>query len=440
MKRTVYKNLLQWKNSERRKPLVLRGARQVGKTFILKEFGSSEYERTAHFDFEEDPDLDDIFSGKIVPSEIIKNLSRLQGWTINPESHLIVFDEIQASNHALNALKYFQEKAPDYHIAAAGSLLGVKLSRAKSFPVGKVNFLDLYPMTLMEFLDACGKSGLREMIEEKTQPIPFAAPFHKELINMLREYMYTGGMPEAVNYYCQSGDLQGVREIQKEIINSFILDFSKHAPNSDIPKISLIWDSVPTQLARENKKFMFSAIKKSARAREYENAIEWLTNAGLILKSYCVSNAKRPLKGYMNREAFKVFMLDVGILSAMAGIPAEKVVRGDSLFNEYQGAFTENYVAQQLKAMKTADLFYWKSEGKKAELDFLCEIGATVQPLEVKAGINPRSKSLKSYETQYSPPVLSRTNLLNLKQDGKVCNYPLYAISLFPELGMLQSA
>jgi predicted AAA+ superfamily ATPase len=439
MKRDLYKSLLEWKDSPRRKPLILRGARQVGKTFILKEFGNAEYERIALFDFEEDPNLDDIFSGKIAPLEIIKNLSRLQGWTINPEYHLIVFDEIQASNHALNALKYFQEKAPEYHIAAAGSLLGVKLSRAKSFPVGKVNFLDLYPMTILEFLDASGKSGLREMLEEKTDFSPFAAPFHNELNSALREYMYTGGMPEAVNYYCPGGDLQGVRVIQKEIINSFVLDFSKHAPNTDIPKISLIWDSIPTQLARENKKFMFSAIKKSARAREYENAVQWLTDAGLILKSYCVSNAKRPLKGYMNREAFKVFMLDVGILTAMAGIPVEAVVRGNTLFSEYQGAFTENYVAQQLRTIKAIDLFYWKSEGKKAELDFLCEFGTAIQPLEVKAGINPRSKSLKSYDTQYSPTFLSRINLLNLKKDGKVCNYPLYAISLFPGLEILNN-
>lgn len=434
MKRDIYPDLLKWKKSERRKPLILRGARQTGKTYILKEFGKNEYEKYAYFDFEENPDLDDIFKGRLNPEKLIKNLSLLQGWEIKKQIHLIILDEIQASNNALNALKYFQEKAGEYHIIAAGSLLGVKLSGAKSFPVGKVNFLDIYPMTFLEFLDATGNNSLRQMIDQTKQFKPFALPLHNELVNLLREYFFIGGMPEPVKHYCDSKSLDEVRQIQKEIMDSYVLDFSKHADHTEIPKITMIWDSVPSQLAKENKKFMFTAIKKSARAREYENALQWLADAGLVMKSYLVSNVKIPLKGNMDREIFKVFLLDTGILGAMTGISSELIIKGDKLFNEYKGAFVENYVAQQLRAFRGMDLYYWKSEGQKAELDFLCEHDGKIYPLEAKAGINPRSKSLKSFDNQYSPKHLCRTTLLNLKRDGKICNYPLYAISLFPEL------
>lgn len=434
MKRTIYDKLLKWKNSTRRKPLILQGARQVGKTYILNEFAQREYKKVFYFDFEEKPDLDDIFKKTKTPSKIIKDLSRLQGDEIKPGDHLIIFDEIQASNHALNSLKYFCQSANEYHIASAGSLLGIKLSGDRSFPVGKVNFLNLYPMSFPEFLDAIGKSNLHELIKETTVFKPYAAPFHNELISLLKEYFYTGGMPEVVKHYIESNDLKVVREIQNEIINSFILDFSKHALTSDIPKISLIWDSIPSQLAKENKKFIFSALKKSARSREYENAIQWLSDAGLIMKSYQVKTAKNPLKGFINREIFKVFVLDVGILGAMSDIKPEILVGDNNLFDEYKGAFTENYVAQQLKAINDMDIYYWKSEGHKAEIDFICEHNQSIYPLEAKSGINPKSKSLKSYDTNFSPSHLVRTTLLNLKQDGKICNFPLYAISLFPGL------
>lgn len=435
MKRDIYQRLVKWKISNRRKPLILRGARQVGKTYILKAFGAHEYEKTAYFDFETSPDLGDIFKRNLDPSRILTDLSRIQGWEIKPEQHLIIFDEIQASNNALNSLKYFCENAPQYHVAAAGSLLGVKLSGTKSFPVGKVNFLDLYPMTFTEFLIAAGYSGLCEMIENTEEFVPYAKPFHAELIDCLRNYFFIGGMPEAVKHFIGSNNLQEVREIQKEIIDSFILDFSKHAAVSDIPKISLLWNSIPAQLARENNKFIFSAVKKSARAREYESALQWLDDTGLIMRSYQVSTAKLPLQGYANREAFKVFVLDVGILGAMANLPAALVVKGEKLFNEFRGAFVENYVAQQLRAHYDYELYYWKSSGGRAEVDFLIQHEEEIFPLEAKSGINPRSKSLKSYDVQFSPGQLSRTTLLNLKHDGSICNYPLYAIPLFPELG-----
>jgi hypothetical protein len=434
MQRDIYSQLLQWKASTKRKPLILRGARQVGKTYILRDFGRREYESVAYFNFEQDPDLADFFSGPLKPQRIIRDLSLYTGQMIDPERHLIIFDEIQAANNALNALKYFNEEANTYHIAAAGSLLGVKLSGPKNFPVGKVNFLDLYPLSFCEFLDALGLGEWRSAITERTDFTPFPAPIHQKLIGLLRQYYFVGGMPEAVHRYATDGDLTAVRQIHREILDAYGLDFAKHALTADIPKLSMIWESIPAQLARENKKFMFSAIKKGARAREYENALTWLVDAGLVLKSHCVSSAKKPLAGYMNRDAFKIFMLDVGLLGAMARVPAAVLVQGDALFNEYQGAFVENYVAQQLHTDQRFPLFYWKSEGKMAEVDFVCEADA-IYPLEAKAGVNPRSKSLGSYDKQFSPPLLSRTTLLNLKHDGRICNYPLYALTLFPRLG-----
>jgi len=435
MKRDIYKQLLEWKSSGRRKPLVLRGARQVGKTYILKEFGKQEYGSVVYLNFEENPSLDDFFKQKLDPDSILSQLSLYLNRKIQPEKDFIIFDEIQESNNALNALKYFSENAPEYHIAAAGSLIGITLSQPRSFPVGKVNILDMYPMTFPEFLDGTGKSGLRQLIEERSDYTPFPEPVHNELIELLGKYFFVGGMPEPVNIFAEKGDLDDVRATQRDIINSYILDFSKHALTKDIPKLGIIWNSIPAHLARENKKFVFTAIRKSARAREYEGALQWLENAGLVYKSYQVSTAKKPLKGYMNRNNFKIFVLDVGILGAMVNLLPQILVEKDSLFKEFKGAFVENYVAQQLKSGKQIDLFYWTSEGRrKAELDFVCEIGSQILPLEAKAGINPKSKSLKLFDSQFSPSSLCRTTLLNLKKDGKICNYPLYALSLFPEL------
>lgn len=434
MKRDIYQRLLEWKSSKRRKPLLLRGARQVGKTYILQQFGSKEYDNVAYFNFEENPALDDFFQQKLDPRTIIANLSLYLGREIKPGSDLIIFDEIQASNYALNSLKYFSEQAGEYHIATAGSLIGITLSRPRSFPVGKVNFLDMYPLTFLEYLDAVGKPGLRQLIETKEEFTPFPQPFHNELVEWLGKYFFVGGMPEPVKFFAETGNFTGVRENQKEIIDSYLLDFSKHVTTSEIPKLSMIWNSIPAHLAKENKKFIFSAIRKSVRAREYESALQWLEDAGLIYKSYQVTTAKYPLKGYMNRSSFKVFVIDVGILGAMANLSPKALIGKSSLFSEYKGAFVENYVAQQLHSEKQIDLYYWTSEGKKAELDFLCEFGSQIHPLEAKAGINPKSKSLNSFDRQFNPVALSRTTLLNMRRDGKICNYPLYAITLFPEL------
>ena len=434
MKRDIYEKLLEWKSSKERKPLILRGVRQAGKTYILQEFGRKEYGNIAYFNFEEDPALDDFFQQKLDPVPIVANLSLYLDREIKPGKDLIIFDEIQASNNALNALKYFSEQAAEYHIAAAGSLIGITLSRPRSFPVGKVNFLDMYPLTFLEFLDALGKSGLRRLIEIKIDFSPFPQPFHDELVDLLGKYSFVGGLPEPVKLFAETGNLNDVRSNQKDIIDSYLLDFSKHAITSDIPKLAVIWDSIPSQLAKENKRFVFSAIRKSVRAREYEGALQWLENAGLIYKSYQVTIPKKPLKGYMNRSSFKVFVFDVGLLGAMVKLAPQVLIEKDRLFTEFKGAFVENYVAQQLRSEKQIDLYYWTSEGKKAELDFLCEFGSQIYPLEAKAGISPKSKSLNSYDQQFSPPILSRATLLNLRHDGRILNYPLYAITLFPKL------
>lgn len=435
MKRDIYQKLLEWKSSARRKPLLLKGARQVGKTYILKKFGEQEYSRVAYLNFEEEPLLDDFFKQNLNPQKIITNLSIYLKHDIQPETDLIIFDEIQASNNALNSLKYFNEQANDYHIAAAGSLLGIKLSQPKSFPVGKVNFLYLYPLTFLEFLDAVNQSEFRKLIETTTGFAPYPELFHQELIDLLRSYYFVGGMPEAVQYFSETTDFFKVQEIQNEIINSYVLDFAKHAPPQDIPKLSLIWESIPAQLGKENKKFLFTALKHTARAREYENALKWLEDTGLILRVKLLKIAKLPLTAYADTSIFKIYALDVGLLSALARIAPDILTQGDQFFTEFKGAFVENYVAQQLTFHQETELYYWKSDGS-AEIDFICAHKNEIYPLEAKAGISHRSKSLIFYDRKYNPTILSRTTLLNLKHDGKICNFPLYAISLFPKLSM----
>ncbi|MBW1911257.1 MAG: ATP-binding protein, partial [Deltaproteobacteria bacterium] len=368
------------------------------------------------------------------PERILSELSIYMNLEIHPEADLIVFDEIQVSNRALNSLKYFAEQKNDVHIAAAGSLLGVKLSGHGSFPVGKVNFLHLYPMTFMEFLDAMGESRYRKLIENVEALVPLVEAFHSRLVDLLRRYYFVGGMPEAVKHFAETGNGWEAREIQEGIIKSYVFDFAKHAPAADIPKLTLIWDSIPKHLARENKKFVFSAIKKGARARAYENALIWLDDTGLIHRASAVETDKHPLMHYADTGCFKAYALDVGLLGAMARSSVELLVQGERLFNEYEGAFVENYVAQQLVSHFHQPLYYWRSKGGKAELDFLCEFEGKICPLEVKAGINPKSKSLKSYDLQFQPALLARTNLLNFKKDGKICNLPLYAISQLPGL------
>ena len=434
MKRDIYQKLRGWKDSEFRKPLILRGARQTGKTYILQEFGKLEYRQCHYFNFEEDSQLASLFTRDLNSERIIKDLSLYQKKDINKGADLMIFDEIQACNDALNSFKYFNEHNNDYHIASAGSLLGVRMSKPKSFPVGKVDFLDLYPMTFYEFLDAIGHDRYREYLENIDTITPIPNLFHLELIDLLKQYYLVGGMPEAVSRYATNTDLTDYRTVQKTILDSYTLDFAKHAPSPDIPKLSLAWRSLPAQLAKENKKFLFSVIKEGARAREYENALTWLENAGLIHRSTLITSPKIPLLAYQDITSFKIFACDVGLLGALANVPTGTVQNDLTILAEYQGAFVENYVAQHLSAMVNLDLHYWKNVGRAAEIDFIIQNDSAVLPIEVKAGINVQSKSLTFYMTKYQPPLGLRISLRNFKLDNRTLNIPLYAIQSLPQI------
>jgi uncharacterized protein len=428
MQRDMYQKLIEWKSLKDHKPLLMQGARQTGKTYILKEFGIKEYKNLVYCNFEEEPQLSEFFTRDLRPDRILEFLSLYKKVPIEPETSLLFFDEIQFSNNALNSLKYFHEEASQYDIVAAGSLLGVKLSVPKSFPVGKVTMLSLFPMTFPEFLSAIGETRYRSLLEGLTVPEPLPVPIHEELVGLLKSYYFVGGMPEAVALYAETRSFERVRAVQNDILKEYVLDFAKHTPANDIPKLSILWDSIPAHLARENKKFIFSAISKSARGREYENALRWLSDAGLIHIAYAVESAQQPIAGFAERNTFKVYMLDVGLLACLGRIAPDTLIKGNEMFTTYHGAFVENYMAQQLVSLGRP-LYYWKKKGNGAEIDFLYEHGASIVPLEVKAGINPKSKSLQTYNARYKPKVLLRSSLLNLKKDGHILNVPLYAVN-----------
>ena len=432
MQRDAYEKLLTWKQGTSRKPLILNGARQVGKTYLLKQFGKQEYSTYLYLNFEETPALMALFSGNLKPAVLLDNLSIYYNREILADEILLIFDEIQACPEALNSLKYFQEEANEFHLIAAGSLLGVKLANTKGFPVGKVNFLDLYPLSFFEFLDAIDKNKLRNYLEGYIACTPLPDLLHEELLTLLKKYFYIGGMPEAVYEFSKTKSLMNIRQIQEEILKAYHLDFSKHAPKEALMKINTVWNAIPNQLAKENKKFVFSALKKSARGREYEDAIQWLLEAGLILKAYHLVSPKLPLPHYGDTSAFKIFMLDVGLLSAMSHVPVQSVLNPDTLFSEFNGAFTENYVAQVLQHLNYS-LYYWTSENT-AEIDFIIQHELQLLPLEVKAGDSRRKKSLLVYAGKYKPYILLRTSTRNLKKDANLCNIPLYLISQLQNL------
>jgi hypothetical protein len=434
MKRTLYKRLLQWKNDPARQPLLVQGARQVGKTYLLKEFGAQEYKQFCYINFEEMPACKSFFESDLKPHRILRDLGIYFEMKIDPATTLIIFDEIQECPNALTSLKYFCEHAPEYAVAAAGSLLGVKLSGARGFPVGKVHFCHLFPMSFFEFLDAIDKSMLRAMLEEIQTFESIAEPHHQQLVELLKLYFYVGGMPKPVLRYVQTKDLDVVRETQEDILKAYVHDFAKHAPPSLVMKITQVWDSIPAHLGKENKKFVFSAIKKSARARDYEEALQWLQDAELIYKVSLVSTPKLPLTSYEDHEVFKIYLLDVGLLAAMCRLPARVIVEGNQLFVEFKGSLTENYAAQALTTAFGTPPYYWASE-REAEVDFLLETDGNIFPLEIKSGTSAKKKSLLVYQEKYHPSVISRSTLMNLKKDGKVCNYPLYFISRFPMEG-----
>lgn len=427
MERNTYQKLLAWKTRDDRKPLVVRGARQVGKTHLIRQFGDREYENLVYLNFEEDAALDGLFDGRLAPSRLLATLSRYARAPIEGGRTLLFLDEIQQSNRALNSLKYFSEQAPEYHVIAAGSLLGVQLSRPGSFPVGKVNLVDLYPMTFLEFLTALDEHALLDELSDDEGIEPLPEVFHRELLDRLATYTFVGGMPEAVRVFAKTADLDAARRVHRELLTGYAADFGKHAPGELIPKLNLVWESVPTQLARENKKFSYSAVAKGARARGYEDALHWLSGAGLIHRCVLARSPTHPLAASADPRSFKVFMHDVGLLGALAGLNSTTLAAGQ-VFDAFRGAFSENYVAQQLAAAQVP-LFYWRSKAT-AEVDFLFTTSSgEILPLEVKAGINARSKSLRVYQDLYEAPLLLRTTQLNRRLDGRILNTPLYAIN-----------
>ncbi len=437
MQRDVYQRLLAWKHHPKRKPLLVKGARQVGKTYSIKSFGEKEFEHVFYLNFDEKPTFKKFFEGDLDPRRIVRDLGISFEKEISPGKHLLFFDEIQECPEALNCLKYFQEEAPEYHVAGAGSLLGVKLAHTKGFPVGKVEFLEMYPLTFLEFLSAIGKPMLKEFLSTKKETSPISEPIHTELLSLLKFYFIVGGMPEAVAQFISNpDDLLAVRKIQKSILDAYILDFAKHAPPSQVMKITTIWNSIPTQLSKENKKFIFSVIQESARAREYEEAIQWLEDAGLIHKTYRITTPKIPLEGYVESKVFKIFLLDVGLLSAMSFLPPKVVLQGHLLFTEFKGALSENYVAQGLSTLFEKRLFYW-AIGADAEVDFVLPIDTEFYPLEVKSGENKQKKSLLMYAEKYHPQQVLRASPMNFHQSNTFLNIPLYALFAYLNVAFL---
>lgn len=424
MKRDIYNQLLNWKNKSQRKPLILNGARQVGKTYILKQFGQNEYKKFAFFSLDRDQKVIEVFEkGGNVP-DILLALSAISEVDITPCDTLVVLDEIQNCPKALEALKYICEDAPDVHVIVAGSLLGLSLHHGVSYPVGKVEELRLYPMTFIEFLNAMGKSRLADIITTKNWDV--MTLIEAEYISLLRQYYYVGGMPAAVLAHVEHRGLKEIREIQQQIITDYRRDFSKHAPEREVPRINMVWDSIPAQLAKENKKFVYGAVKKNARAADFEMAIQWLIDAGLAYKMPRVNSAKMPLKFYEDANAFKLFMLDVGLMGAMAETSAQSMLVGNDIFSEYKGAFTELYVYTQLKTLSLS-LYYHSVDNSTIEIDFLTQWRDKVVPIEVKAEVNVKSKSLHTFINANPELKGIRYSMLPYKEQEWMTNIPLYA-------------
>lgn len=438
MKRHVFNALNCWKNATERKPLILMGARQVGKTYILKAFATEAYENCVYLNFEDKPALKSLFDADLTPQRLISVLSIETGLPIIPGKTLIFLDEIQECPNALISLKYFNEKANEYHVCAAGSLLGVKLLNTSGFPVGKVNFLTLYPMNFLEFLEALEESTLKNYLLDVSAIKPLPEIFHEKLMNYLKHYFYIGGMPEAVNQWIKTQDYEQVRVTQQNILKAYTLDFSKHAPPDLIMKIYQVWQVIPSQLAKENKKFIYSVIRKGARAKEFEIAIQWLVEAGLIHKVSQISVPSIPLSAYTQFDFFKTYLLDVGLLSAMTELSPKTLIHGNECFTEFRGSLVENFIAQELVCADNT-LYYWSSEGK-AEIDFIMTFENQIYPLEIKSGMTNKKRSLRVYDEKYNPSLLIRSSPMNLKKDGKLFNCPLYLIGQIKSLFELISA
>ena len=426
MDRDKLQDLIAWKNKSTRKPLIVRGARQVGKTWLLKEFGRTQYRQYIYVNFENAMILQDMFLKDFDINRIIQTLQIYAQTQITPEDTLIIFDEVQAAERGLTSLKYFCEDAPQYHIVAAGSLLGMGLHSQVSFPVGKVNFLDLRPLSFSEFLRAMNQEQLVDvLLKGDWETISI---FHQRLVENLKTYLYVGGMPEVVETYLHTNDFSEVRQVQREILNAYEADFSKHAPLEIVPRIQMVWRSIPSQLAKENKKFVYGILREGARAKDFELAIEWLCNCGLFLKSQRVSKPDIPLIAYQDLSVFKLFLLDVGLLAAMASLDVRVLIEKERIFTEFKGALTEQYVMQQLRLQGEDYIGYWTNERSTAEVDFVIQRSATVIPIEVKAETNVRARSFKLFCEKYHSKLAVRTSMLPYPKEDWMTNIPLYGI------------
>ena len=434
MYRKALKSLIEWKNNKKRKPLILEGARQVGKTWLMQEFGKTQYKNTVYvtFDNAKNRKVHDIFAQDYNTERIIENLSVYSKIKIDPANTLIILDEIQECPNALTALKYFYENAPQYQIVCAGSLLGIALHQGTSFPVGKVDLLNLYPLSFTEFLEAIGEKQFADLITDLN--FDSIKNFKDEYIRYLKNYFYIGGMPEVVQSFIDNRDFSQVRDIQKKILETYENDFSKHLPTSAVSKTRMLWNNIPMQFAKENKKFIYGLIKHGARAKEYENSLYWLKDCGLIYEVYRVTTPRMPLKAYGDISSFKLFIVDVGLLCALSEIDMEILLEENAVFKEFKGSLCEQYVLQQLKASSNKSVYYWSAEKGNAEIDFLIQNKGNIIPMEVKAGINLKAKSMQVYKEKFKPKISVRTSLADYKKTDDLYDVPLYMIEFLDKI------
>ena len=430
MYRIAMEKLYKWKESRRRKPLIIEGARQVGKTWLMKEFGSKAYADTVYINFDSNSRMAELFASDLNIDRLIMGIELYAGRKIIPDSTLLIFDEVQEVPRALASLKYFYEDAPQYHIVCADSLLGIALHEGTSFPVGKVDFLNLYPLSFREFLMATAGERFAELLDQRDYQMVTA--FKQTYIDALKQYYFVGGMPEAVQSFAEEKDFNEVREIQRRILAAYEQDFSKHAPIEIVPKIRMVWNSIPSQLAKENKKFIYGLVREGGRAKDYETAIMWLCDCGLVHRVGRVNAAGIPLKAYEDLRAFKLFTVDVGLLGCMTGLRQRTLLDGNDLFAEFKGALTEQYVCQQLKTVDDLRIYYYTNDRGSCEIDFVVDNGDQVIPVEVKAEVNLKAKSLKTYREKFNPKISVRTSMADYKKEDWLVNLPLYAVE---ELG-----
>ncbi|MEG1012590.1 MAG: ATP-binding protein [Ruthenibacterium sp.] len=426
MYRIAIEKLYKWKQSKHRKPLIIEGARQVGKTWLMKKFASKAYANTVYINFDSNSRMADLFASDLDTDRLIMGLEIYAGHKIDAENTLLIFDEVQEVPRALSSLKYFYENAPQYHIICAGSLLGIALHGGTSFPVGKVDFLKLYPLSFREFLMATGNGRFAELLDKRDYEM--ITSFKQTYIDALKHYCFVGGMPEVVQSFAESKDFNEVRDIQKRILAAYEQDFSKHAPYEAVPKIRMIWNSIPSQLAKENKKFIYGLVREGGRAKEYETAIMWLADCGLVHKVSRVNAAGIPLKAYEDLRAFKLYIVDVGLLGCMNGLQQRTLLDGNDLFTEFKGALTEQYVCQQLKTIEDLGIYYFTNDRGSCEVDFVIDTGEKIIPVEVKAEVNLKAKSLRVYKDKYEPEVSLRTSMADYKKEDWLVNLPLYAV------------